>query len=85
MQPGTPCWLESGVVRMTEHNQRPRAEVLADAISVLTEAARLRHPMLQQGTPGDWQPHPSRTEQSDWADRVRQPSTRRRYSEHRQC
>ncbi|SMX86918.1 hypothetical protein BSP109_02160 [Brevibacterium sp. Mu109] len=57
---------------MTEQNQRPRAEVLADAIGVLTEAARLRHPVLQQVAPGAGQPDPNRLDQSDWAEFVSQ-------------
>lgn len=42
-------------------------ELLADAVRVLTEAARLRRPVLEQGTSGGWQAHPTRTEPADWA------------------
>ena len=42
-------------------------EVLADAIRVLTDAARLRRPVLQQSTDGGWEPHP-RAEPADWAE-----------------
>jgi hypothetical protein len=45
-------------------------EVLADAIRVLTEAARLRRPVLQQTGDGEWEPHPFRTEPADWAEFV---------------
>jgi hypothetical protein len=44
-------------------------EVLADAIRVLTEAARLRRPVMQQG-PSGWEPDPARTESADWAEFV---------------
>ena len=49
---------------------RGRDEVLADAIRVLTEAARLRRPVLQQTGDGEWEPHPFRTEPADWAEFV---------------
>ena len=45
-------------------------EVLADAVRVLTEAARLRRPVLQQAGDGGWEPHPVRTEPADWAEFV---------------
>jgi hypothetical protein len=45
-------------------------EVLADAIRVLTEAARLRRPVLRQAGDGSWQPDPVRTEPADWAEFV---------------
>jgi hypothetical protein len=45
-------------------------EVLADAIRVLTEAARLQRPVLQQSAGGGWEPHPFRTEPADWAEFV---------------
>jgi hypothetical protein len=45
-------------------------ELLADAIRVLTEAARLRRPVLQQNASGGWEPHPSQTEPADWAEFV---------------
>ena len=45
-------------------------EVLADAIRVLTEAARLRRPVLQQNDGGGWEPHPTQTEPADWAEFV---------------
>ena len=47
---------------------RAQDEVLADAIRVLTEAARLRRPVLQQSADGGWEPHPLRTEPADWAE-----------------
>jgi hypothetical protein len=45
-------------------------EVLADAIRVLTEAARLRRPVWQQAGDGGWEPHPLETEPADWAEFV---------------
>jgi hypothetical protein len=45
-------------------------EVLADAVMVLTEAARLRRPILQQAEDGSWRPDPFRTEPGDWAEFV---------------
>ena len=45
-------------------------EVLADAIRVLTEAARLRRPVMQQNAGGGWEPHPLHTEPADWAEFV---------------
>ena len=45
-------------------------EVLADAVRVLTEAARLRRPALRQGDGGGWEPHPIQTEPADWAEFV---------------
>jgi hypothetical protein len=47
---------------------RNQNEVLADAIRVLTEAARLRLPVLRQAETGGWQPHPLQTEPADWAE-----------------
>lgn len=52
--------------------QRPAAEVLADAIRVLTEAARLRRPVFERDADGAWREHPTRTEQADWAEFVTQ-------------
>jgi hypothetical protein len=49
---------------------RGPAEVLADAVRVLTEAARLRRPVMQQTDDGGWTPHPVRTEPADWAEFV---------------
>ena len=43
---------------------------LADAIRVLTEAARLRRPVLRQAEDGEWKPDPLRTEPADWAEFV---------------
>ncbi len=43
-------------------------EVLADAVRVLTEAARLRRPELRQSAGGRWEPHPTQTEPADWAE-----------------
>lgn len=45
-------------------------EVLADAVRVLTEAARLRRPAMRQGAGGGWEPHPTDTEPADWAEFV---------------
>lgn len=45
-------------------------EVLADAIRVLTEAARLRRPVMQRTADGGWEPHPAQTEPADWAEFV---------------
>jgi hypothetical protein len=43
-------------------------EVLADAIRVLTEAGRLRRPVLRQAEDGGWEADPLRTEPADWAE-----------------
>ena len=55
---------------MTPPAARPRDqdEVLADAIGVLTEAARLRRPVLRQAEGGGWEPHPLQSEPADWAE-----------------
>jgi hypothetical protein len=45
-------------------------EVLADAVRVLTEAARLRRPVLRQTPGGGWEPDPLQTEPADWAEFV---------------
>lgn len=50
--------------------QRTAAEVLANAIRVLTEAARLRRPVMERNDDGQWRAHPSQTEPSDWAEFV---------------
>lgn len=50
--------------------QRPAAEVLADAVRVLTEAARLRRPAMDRNDDGQWQPHPTRTEPANRAEFV---------------
>ena len=50
--------------------QRASKDVLADAISVLTEAARLRRPRLQQTATGGWEDHPTDTDPADWAELV---------------
>ena len=47
---------------------RDQDEVLADAIRVLTEAARLRRPVLRQAEGGGWEPHPLQSEPADWAE-----------------
>lgn len=52
--------------------QRDRADVLADAVRVLTEAARLRRPVMHRNDDGQWEPHPTRAEQADWAEFVTQ-------------
>lgn len=49
---------------------RDHDEVLADAIRVLTEAARLRRPVMRQAENGEWEPDPVRTEPADWAEFV---------------
>jgi hypothetical protein len=49
---------------------RGQAEVLADAIRILTEAARLRRPVHRQAADGGWEPGPVRTEPADWAEFV---------------
>jgi hypothetical protein len=56
----------------TDGGPGPRGwdEILADAVRVLTEAARLRRPVLQQTEDGGWEPHPVRTEPADWAEFV---------------
>lgn len=51
-------------------NQRAYSTVLADAIKVLTEAARLRRPVFRQTKDGKWEPDPSRTEPIDWPEFV---------------
>ena len=48
--------------------ERGRNEVLADAIRLLTEAARLRQPVLRQSADGGWEPDPAQTEPADWAE-----------------
>ena len=45
-------------------------EVLAEAVKVLTEAARLRRPVLEQAASAGWEAHPTRTEPADWAEFV---------------
>lgn len=47
---------------------RDWGDILADAIRVLTEAARLRRPVLRQAGGGGWEPHPTQTEPADWAE-----------------
>lgn len=53
-------------------SQRAMTEVLADAIRVLTEAARLRRPALTKDADGAWREHPTHTRQADWAEFVTQ-------------
>jgi hypothetical protein len=55
-------------VSASENADRGWDEVLADAVRVLTEAARLRRPVLRQGVGGGWEPYPVRTEPADWAE-----------------
>lgn len=50
--------------------QRGRGEVLADAIRVLTEAARLRRRVMRRDENGAWSADPSETEPADWAEFV---------------
>lgn len=54
--------------------QRDAEAVLADAIAVLTEAGRLRRPVLERVVDETgaevWRPHPTKTEQGDWAELV---------------
>lgn len=53
--------------------QRATAEVLADAIRVLTEAARQRAPEMQwDADSGVWRKDPTHTQQADWAEFVTQ-------------
>lgn len=52
--------------------QRDQAEILADAVRVLTEAARLRQPEFQRDENGVWREHPTHTRQADWAEVVTQ-------------
>lgn len=52
-----------------EETPRGWAEVMADAIAVLTEAGRLRRPVHEE-IDGEWRPSPTRTEPSDWAEFV---------------
>lgn len=47
---------------------RDPGEVLADAVRVLTEAARLRRLVMRQSSDGGWEPHPTQTEPADWAE-----------------
>lgn len=42
-------------------------ELLGDAVRVLTEAARLRRPVLEHAPDGGWQEHPTSAEPADWA------------------
>lgn len=51
-------------------SDREWSNVLADAIRVLTEAARLRRPVLRQADDGSWGPDPLQTEPADWAEFV---------------
>lgn len=50
--------------------QRDYGVVMADAIRVLTEAARLRREVLDQAEDGSWAPSVTKTEQADWAEFV---------------
>lgn len=50
--------------------QRSCDAVLADAIAVLTEAARLRRPTYRQTANGEWEPDSSHTEPIDWPEFV---------------
>jgi hypothetical protein len=50
--------------------QRPTADVLADAIKVMSEAARLRRPGSRRTATGGWEPDPHHTEPADWAEFV---------------
>lgn len=52
--------------------QRTPAEVLADAIRALTEAARLRRPEMQRDAHGQWREHATDTGRADWAEFVTQ-------------
>lgn len=52
--------------------RRDREDVLADAVRVLTEAARLRRPVMHRADDGQWEAHPMRTKQADWAEFVTQ-------------
>lgn len=52
-----------------EETPRGWAEVMADAIAVLTEAGRLRRPVHEE-IDGEWRPSPTRTEPTDWAEFV---------------
>jgi hypothetical protein len=54
---------------MTQHNHpRPYAEVLADAVKVLTEAARLTDQPLRRDASGDWEADPDAAPLPiDWA------------------
>ena len=49
---------------------RPYEQLLTQAIDALTEAVHWRRPTLQQTESGVWAEHPTRTEQSDWAEFV---------------
>jgi len=48
--------------------QRDSREVMADAIRVLTEAARLRRSLMRRTATGEWESDPTRTESADWAE-----------------
>lgn len=52
--------------------QRPRSDVLADAVKVMTEAVRLRRPRMRQAAGGGWELDPDNTEPADWAEFVTQ-------------
>jgi hypothetical protein len=54
----------------TDASQRDWPAVMADAVQVLTEAARLRRAVLEQGDDGSWNASATRTEQADWAEFV---------------
>lgn len=59
---------------MAEAETRDANAVLADAIAALTEAGRLRRPVMERVTDETgaevWRPHPTKTEQGDWAELV---------------
>jgi hypothetical protein len=50
--------------------QRPAADVLADAVRVMTEAVKLRRPTMRPTGDGRWETDPDRTEPADWAEFV---------------
>lgn len=51
--------------------QRPYEDVLADAVRVMTEAARLRRAVYQPASTGSgYEVHPTETEPADWAEFV---------------
>ena len=73
MNAGRPCGKQSPAATDSTNQDgtseaRSRDEVLADAVKGLTEAARLRRPLLEQAASGGRKAHPTRTEPADWAE-----------------
>lgn len=61
---------EGGNEGQSPASPRTWDEMMADAITILTEAARSRRPVWERTDDGQLQPHPVRTEPADWAEFV---------------